>query len=169
MTQVGEIAVEAAHRFASDAVWFCSHRTRKDEQDAQGWASQFNETLRITGEANMFCARAESIEQYLQQFNETVRWIFLFLRFQFCASCVSPPVSTFWSVGPSHLLKENANVVYETWIQTEAYGTPEVHKIFSLLRHMSWWIMNVVYLNDIKRIFFSLVIYSWINNNNNKI
>ena len=86
----------------------------RSEQDAQGWASQFNETLRITGEANMFCARAESIEQYLQQFNETVRWIFLFLRFQFCASCVLPPVSTFWSVGPSHLLKENANVVYET-------------------------------------------------------
>ena len=36
MTQVGEIAVEAAHRFASDAVWFCSHRQSKDEQDAQG-------------------------------------------------------------------------------------------------------------------------------------
>ena len=56
------------HRFASDAVWFCSHRTRKDEQDAQGvnrtrkdGLPNFNETLRITGEANMFCAQELSM------------------------------------------------------------------------------------------------------------
>ena len=30
------------------------NRTRKDEQDAQAQASQFNETLRITGEAAYF-------------------------------------------------------------------------------------------------------------------
>ena len=91
-------------------------------QDAQGWTgrARMNRTRKpklpslmkrcVSLEKQTCFAQELSMNSTSSSLMKRCVGYFYFCVSSFALSCVSPPVSTFWSVGPSNLLKENANV-----------------------------------------------------------